>query len=234
MTKQIVDAIYYNNERHLPISMSGKGLPHPRDYGLDPDMRSTACWRGFYYQYTIRQERLWLTHLVVNHKGDYPLIDGVSVIYEKDRILKDDEAEPEFLDGRWVLRLTSADSKTVKRTVHYDGGIYSNLNVLAPLTGGILLGIGDVDVPYIQYDFSHLSGYETILELLFEQGILVKTIDHSTSVAAKRDELMKVEQPEYESVEDDLFEADIQTWMRSTLMLEYKFLDMAWLREIYP
>lgn len=233
MTKQFADAIYYNNERHLPISMSGKGLPHPHDYGLDPDMRSTACYRGFYCNYTIRQNYLWLTHLVVGHDGDYPQIGGVDAIYEEDRILTDGEADPEFLEGRWVLRLSSEESKTIERTVHYDGGIYANLKVPAPLTGGILLGIGDVDVPYIQYDFSHLSSYETVLELLFEQGDLVKTIDHSESIAAKRDELIKKEQPKYRSVKSDVFDADIQGWMRSTLMLEYKFLDIAWLREIY-
>jgi hypothetical protein len=232
MTKQIVDSIYYNNERHLPLSISGKGLPHPKDFVLDPFGVSSACWRGFYCDYTIRESQLWLTHLVVNHDGDYPQIDGVDAIYEEDRILKADEVEPEFLDGRYVFRSLSGSSQG-ERELHYDGGIYTHLNVPAPLTGGILLGIGSVDAPYIEFDFNYLSHSETVLELLFENGVLTKTIDHSAAIAAKRDELVQKQIPEFKSAEYDLFKADIKAWIRSTLTLEYQFLDMKWLEEIY-
>ena len=233
MTKQIVDVVYHNSERLFPLSISGTGLPHPRDYGLHPFMISTACWRGFYCEYTIREDRLWLTRLVVRHDGEYPVIDGVKALYEEDRFLAADEEEPEFLLGRLVFQETVKDSETIIRELHYDGGIYENLNVPASFTGGILVNMGDVDVPYIQYDFNYLSSSETILELLFEKGVLVKTIDHSAAVAAKRDELVKKQRPEYKRAGYDLFEADIKTWIRSTLTLDYNFHDMSWLREIY-
>jgi hypothetical protein len=233
VTKQIVDVVYYNNERLFPLSISGKGLPHPKDFGLHPFMISTACWRGFYCEYTIREDRLWLTRLVAQHDGEYPVIDGVKALYEEDRFLAADEEEPEFLLGRWVFEETAKDSETVLRELHYEGGIYENLNVPAPLTGGILLDMGDIDVPYIQYDFSYLSSSETILELLFEKGVLVKTIDHSAAIAAKRDELVKKQRPEYKSAEYDMFEADIKAWIRSTLTFNYSFIDIGWLREIY-
>ncbi len=237
MTKQIVDQIIYEGERHRPLSISGKGLPHPRDFGLRPGMMSTACWRGFYCEYTVRQDQLWLTHLVVHHDGEYPPIAGVNALYEDERLLGENEDEPEPLPGRWLetVWVMQGETEVSGWGIIYDGGIYANLNVPAPLTGGILLAIDDLDIPpYIQYDLSHLISSKTILELLFEKGTLVKKIDHSAAVAAKREQVLALQVPDYETPEYDLFEAEIKAWIRSTLTRDYQLFDASWLREVYP
>lgn len=235
MTKQIVDQIIYEGERHLPLSISGKGLPHPRDFGLNPFTISTACWRGFYCQYTVRDNRLWLTHLVVRDITEYPPISGVHALYEENRFLEDDEVEPEHLLGRGVGKIVGSPdrSKIGRRELHYDGGIYTSLNVFAPLTGGILLGIGDIETPYIQYDLHYLITSQIILELVFRDGELVNKIDHSATIAGKREQLLSLQRPDFGTSEYEVFKIEIKEWIRSALTYPYLFGDIGWLREIY-
>ena len=158
MTRQIEDLIVYEDQRREPLGISGTGLPHPKDFGLNPIPMGTACWRGFYCEYTIRQNCFWLTHLVVRQDGGYPLINGVQALYEDAYILADDEDAPEPLLGRSLGTVVGSPdkSKIGHRQVEYDGGIYRGLNVSAPLTGGILWGIDDIKVPYIQIHLNNL------------------------------------------------------------------------------
>lgn len=228
MTRQIPDIVYYKDQDHVPLSITGKGLPYPKDFDLRPLMMHTACWRGFYCNYAIRQERLWLTHLVVRHNGEYPIIGDVKALYEEERFLAADEEEPAPLRGRRVgtIVVDPDKSKIGHRMVSYDGGIYAGLNVPAPLTGGILLGIDDVDVPYIQYDLHYLITSKVILELLFDNGNLVKTNDLSAEVDQMRKYALKLPEMDHKSDFYIQFETEVKTWMRSILSLEYKFLDM--------
>jgi hypothetical protein len=225
MTRQIVDLVVYEDQKREPLGISGTGLPHPKDFGLNPIPMGTACWRGFYCEYAIRQNHLRLTHLVVRNDGEYPPITGVTALYEDAYILNDGEDEPEPLVGRSVGTIVGSPdkSKIGHRQVQYDGGIYAGLNVPAPLTGGILWGINDINVPYIQIHLNNLISSSVILELLFENGMLVKTIDHSVVVAAKREEVLGMKHPDFRSPEYAPFEANIEAWIRSTLSLDYRF-----------
>lgn len=236
MTNQMADRVIYEGQSHRPISIAGKGLPQPHNFGLDPFPISSACWRGFYCEYRIRKDQLWLTHLVSRHTGDqYPIIDGTTALYEEAQLLGENEDEPEELVGRWVqtVWIDDGDTEVSGWGVVYDGGIYTGLNILAPLTGGILLGVDDIDIPYIQFDLNYLLGSKTVLELLFDKGILVKTIDHSVAVTAKREEVLGLQRPAFQTADYEAFEAEVKTWIRSTLNLNYKFLTAGWLNEIY-
>jgi hypothetical protein len=59
------------------------GLPTPADYGLVPGMMHTACWRGFYLTYLIRDEKLVLDKLTLRAAdNNYPPVNGVSAVEE--------------------------------------------------------------------------------------------------------------------------------------------------------
>ena len=60
MTGQIADRFFYQHEQYQLVGMNGHGLPTPFEFGLQPVMMHTACYRGYYCDYTIRDEHLSL------------------------------------------------------------------------------------------------------------------------------------------------------------------------------
>jgi hypothetical protein len=57
MTSQIPDTFLYKGEKYELVGLSGEGLIIPQDYGMQPQMLETACYRGFYSTYEITPEQ---------------------------------------------------------------------------------------------------------------------------------------------------------------------------------
>ena len=53
MTAQIEDPIYYDGRKWSLIASTSDFLLNPNDYGLQTKSTSTACWRGYYGEYSI-------------------------------------------------------------------------------------------------------------------------------------------------------------------------------------
>ncbi|MBD2616502.1 hypothetical protein H6G94_35690 [Nostoc punctiforme FACHB-252] len=78
MTSQIPDTFLYNGEEYQLVALAGEGLITPQDYGMQPQMLETACYRGFYSTYEITDEGLFLTQMVIGEvKGRHKPIQGV-------------------------------------------------------------------------------------------------------------------------------------------------------------
>ncbi len=78
MTAQVPDTLLYNDKPYDLTGMEGSGLPSPDDFGMQPVMMHTACYRGFYCTYVIRDEQLYLSGLTVrSESGEYPPVNGV-------------------------------------------------------------------------------------------------------------------------------------------------------------
>lgn len=79
MTAQISDRLIIGRKEYAIISTSKEIEFDPRDYGLVPVAPHTACWRGYYLIYQIKNDRFFLRDLNV-HDGDdnYPEINGVN------------------------------------------------------------------------------------------------------------------------------------------------------------
>jgi len=77
MTAQISDIIFYSNNQYSIVALE-KELPfHPKNYGLEPQPVSTACYRGYYCEYSLIENQLVLSKLNIGLKEDKPAINGI-------------------------------------------------------------------------------------------------------------------------------------------------------------
>jgi len=59
------------------IGMDGVELFDPQQFGMEPVMISTACWRGFYGTYELTHDAMYLRELTIHEKNNtYFPIDG--------------------------------------------------------------------------------------------------------------------------------------------------------------
>lgn len=65
MTSQIPDSFHYNGEQYELVAFDGEKLITPQDYGMNPEMLHTACYRGFYSTYEITNEGLFLKEMTL-------------------------------------------------------------------------------------------------------------------------------------------------------------------------
>lgn len=90
MTAQITDTVIYKQEKYELIGVKGEGLPLPDDFGMEPVMISTACYQGYYLQFTVRKDRLlWMGMTIRVEDGSYKPVGGVEPVireYEADYI----------------------------------------------------------------------------------------------------------------------------------------------------
>lgn len=78
MTSQIPDTFIYEGESFELVYLEGGDLIIPQDYGMNPKMLHTACYRGFYSTYEIKYKQLLLQQMVVGEiETEYPVINGV-------------------------------------------------------------------------------------------------------------------------------------------------------------
>lgn len=84
MTAQISNIFKIDGREYDLIGTSNEITFSPRDYGLTPVAPHTACWRGYYYEANIKDDRLVVEHLYVNNSDEnYPEINGVKPVDEK-------------------------------------------------------------------------------------------------------------------------------------------------------
>lgn len=57
MTAQIPDTFLYKGERSQLIGLKREGLASPGQFGMEPVMLHTACYRGFYAMYELTDGR---------------------------------------------------------------------------------------------------------------------------------------------------------------------------------
>ncbi len=88
MTAQITDIYYYKTKQYNLVAMSDKPNFHPKNLGLDVTFKCSACWRGYWCEYEISEDEIFLKKLFVNTAdGKYPDINGIKVNKKPDRFL---------------------------------------------------------------------------------------------------------------------------------------------------
>jgi hypothetical protein len=68
---------------------------------------------------------------------------------------------------------------------------YISLDFPVQYNGGIVIGAGFKDEYYIHMGFQNVYAYEIVLELIFDNGILIDAIDHSVKIEQLRNNLSK-------------------------------------------
>ena len=170
MTAQMADCCKYKRGEYEIIALSEPIRFLPIEYGLKPQGVMTSCWRGYWCEYVIERKRLKLDSLHIHTEND---------IY------------PDFC-GRTV--------EPEARGVGNGHRKYENVNLPIPYTGRMLLGDRFIEKYYIHLGYQRAYAYKKLIELVFEDGILIKTINHSWKAKRIRKEI--------DEMSDDDFEVD--------------------------
>lgn len=78
MTAQIPDTFIYEKQEYELVGLSGEGLPTAEFFGMKPKTLHTACWRGYYMTFEIKDNKLFLKDLFLRTRnGKYKSVNGI-------------------------------------------------------------------------------------------------------------------------------------------------------------
>ena len=69
MTAQISDTFLFKGDKYSLIGMTEGVLATPAQFGMEPEMLHTACYRGFYATYELTEEALYLRQLTLRERN---------------------------------------------------------------------------------------------------------------------------------------------------------------------
>lgn len=212
MTAQIGDIYKYRKNKFTIVALSNAIQFNPKDYGLEPHASSTACWRGYWCEYNITDDGLFLQNLYLfNSEGNYPPLNGI-------------EVSPQEFKEYDCYNFKKKKSEKVTRPLHMGHRIYKNVNMPVPYTGKILLGDGFLQEYYIHMGFQRGWAYQKLIELIFEEGILLECNDLSHIAKAQRENIKN--QGKDTRYPDD---SNIPKFVNESFSLDYA--DKAWWME---
>ena len=192
MTAQISDKFIITEKEYSLVATSAPIGFDPKMYGLVPKPISSACWRGYWCIYEVLQKRLYLKDLHISSENNiYPTIHCVNPISDK------------------------KDRATAFTELFHPK--YKNINMPIDFTGKILMGNDFINDYYIHIGIQRSWAYRNLIELIFDNGILTDTIDHSDLAVKMREEINRnlddVERDLYESIPpiaEECFSVDIR------------------------
>lgn len=175
MTAQIGDIYKYQNKEYSIVALSAKNPFHPKMYGMEPHPSSTACYRGYWCEYAIQDDELVLKNLFLfNKDGNYPSLNGIEPLPQ------------EFFEYEGYSGKKKGKQKFV-RPKYYGHRLYREINLPISYTGKILLGDGFISEYYIHMGYQRGWAYRRLIELVFEEGLLMETNDLSHLAKAQRE-----------------------------------------------
>lgn len=165
MTAQVGDRFTFKKEGYSIVAISNSLGFNPMKYGIMPIGVCTACWAGYWCEYNISDDGIYLHNLYINSQnGEYPDINGVSVYQPNDK-------EFEYMG-------------------HH---AYKNLNLRMNYTGKILVGKDFIHKYYIHMGYQRALAYKTLKEFVFENGELKEVNDCSKMAEELRDKFNQKE-----------------------------------------
>lgn len=206
MTAQRGDIYKHNGKEYTLIALSSSLPFDPKNYALEPHTRSTACYRGYWCTYAIEDEILHLEELYIfNRDGNYPTLNGVDI------------SEEEYTEALVIRNRVKRTELIPKYAGHR---VYKNINLPVSYTGKMLLGKDFIRDYYIHLGFQRYWAYKHLIELVFEDGILVETNDYS-DVAKQQRELLK----QLESNPNFLDNCDTSSFIKDAYFTKPKLFD---------
>jgi hypothetical protein len=172
MTVQIPDLFLYNNTKYSVAEISEGKLFDPAILGLNPSGANTACWRGYELVCSVIKTHLVVADLHINlfeereeyHRKQGPTINGVT------------------------------PTSGVKGKDDFFNNHYYGLNYPLKYSGGLLLANDfNIVIPgfYFLSLFRPMWGYKDVIELIFENGVLLQEFDRSETMNEVRQMLIE-------------------------------------------
>jgi hypothetical protein len=157
MTGQIPDKVIYCGERFALVGVKGEGLYEPLDFGLTPQSPHTANWRGFASTYEVLNQILFLQEMQIS--------------------IKEEGQEYPKING------INPESRN-EGLIHLD---YKNIHLKTNYSGTLLIAKDFIDSMYVHMGFQSPISFEKVIELEFNEGILVKDKDLSSVMKEYRE-----------------------------------------------
>jgi len=167
MTAQMNDVFRYRDDFYSLAGISEGGLFEPALIELEPVGTCTSCWRGYVATFAILETRLVLDCLDVN-------------LYSKEKDLVSQTGP--------VINGVSPTGE--KREHNFFNNHYKGLAYHLEYTGGLLLAKGFIEDLYVHMGFHPAWKYETVFELVFENGILRQEFDRSERMMEIREKFL--------------------------------------------
>lgn len=188
MTGQIPDQFRYEGEAYDLVGMNGDSLYEPRNFGISPQMASTACWRGYQMFYDCKDEQLILDHMHVR-TDDTIEVNGVSP-------KKSGETDE----------------------MAFFNAIYENLGLKTKFTGTLLLAKDFISEMYVHMGFQSPDAFKTVLEIHVKVGDIIEVKNLSDKMEERRrlgrttpDQPDTMEKPDIEDWVKDRFSLDYES-----------------------
>jgi len=170
MTAQIDDTFRYREATYSLAGISEGELFDISVLDLKPEATCTACWRGYQAVFAVVQSRLVLDTLHVN-------------------LMCPDEGNERFQREVGPV-INGVIPSGPRREVDFFNNHYEGLNYHLEYSGGLLLADGFIQSLYTHMGFHPAWKYKTVIELIFEAGILKQEFDRSERMAEIREMVM--------------------------------------------
>lgn len=169
MTTQIKDSVSYERADYGIVGFYGEGLFVPSSQNIEVQAASSDCWRGFRCHYFISDDQLFLAEVTF-------------WLSEQDRRRVQQGRGPSTF-ARSIGRCVG-DEKAWSEGQLGSCGIseqyrVSELEELTPFTGGLLLARDFVWERHEDTNFHPAFQYSTVIEVRFENGIVVESTCHA-------------------------------------------------------
>lgn len=162
MSAQVADCFKYKGEKYDIVAGNGPLPFRPQSYGITPKSICSACWDGYWCDYIISDKGIVLENIYVNSEdNNYPKINGVAARRA----------------ARW---------KRKERSRCMGHHFYKGVNIKIPYTGNLFLGKDFMRKYYIHLGYQRPWAYKESKEFIFEKGMLIDVIDHSTAAEEVR------------------------------------------------
>jgi hypothetical protein len=175
-------------------------LFEPSLLNLNPAGTCSACWRGYQAVFAVLESRLVLDTLHVN------LINRV-------------EGKPGYarVEGP-VINGIVPDPPT--KGLDFFNNHYVGLKYHLEYSGGLLLADGFIESLYVHMGFHPAWKYETVIEMVFDAGLLKHAFDRSERMAEIRQ--MIKESQRKESSTDMPSQAEIKRFVKAAFDRSYR------------
>lgn len=167
MTAQMDDNFLYNDVDFSISGISEGELFNPNILNLNPVSTCTACWRGYVARFSLSYSILVLKNLEIN-------------------LFRDDRGNLREKTGP-VINGVKPNSSQQKFNLF--NNYYCDLNYRIDYTGGLLLANDFIQDLYVHMGFHPAWKYKKVIELIFEDGVLIKELDHSAKMAKFRKQI---------------------------------------------
>ena len=165
MTAQISDCCQFQGQDYCIAGISEGTLFTPESLGMKPAGTCSACWRGYCISYGVLEDTLVVADLHVNLLSEW-----------RGKVMKGPK-----INGK---------APTLPEDEHdWFNNHYLGVNLKLDYSGGLLLATDFIDRYYVHMGFHPAWKYKVVIELVFEEGVLVKHQDLSARMAEFRKDI---------------------------------------------